>query len=112
MSLRLAILNRVVRLAIVLCTLALCLPAVAQGNYIVGTTDGILSLYDLTTNLSITTIKGTGVSSLLPGPNNRLAFAPKGTYLSVLDTTIQREIDRLADVTGDVAATTPDGKVL
>ncbi len=90
----------------------LCAPLAAQENYLVSTADGTLSLYDLTTNTSITSVKGTGLSDVLPGPNTRLAFALNSDYLSVIDTTVQREVRRLTAVNGLSAALTPDGKLL
>src|SRR5581483_11636148 len=52
------------------------------------------------------------LSSVLPGPNNRLIFGPSGDYTSVIDSTIQRETVRVADANGLSAATTPDSKLL
>ena len=105
-------LSRRFPLSLLIATLlaTMCYPAVAQENYLVGTQDGKLSLYDLATNSLITSIKGgTGA---VPGPNNRLAFAPNQDYLSVVDTTVQREVARLDGVSGTAAALTPDGKLL
>ena len=110
---RFVVSNLVRRSLIVLCVVILCLPAITQENYLVSTVDGVLSVYDLATNSLVTSAKGTtGLAAVLPGPNGRLAFSPNGDYLSVVDTTIQREIRRLTNVNGLVAATTPDGKLL
>lgn len=101
-------------LGLVIAALLVCVsrPLPAQENYLVSTIDGTLSLYDLTTNTSITSAKGTGLSDVLAGPNRRLAFALNSDYLSVMDTTIQREVRRLTDVNGLQGAMTPDGKLL
>ncbi len=103
-----------IALRLLVAALLVCVshPLLAQENYLTSTADGTLSLYDLTTNAPITSIKGTGVSDVLAGPNTRLAFALNGNYLSVIDTTIQREVRRLTDVNGLKAAMTPDGKLL
>ncbi len=113
MYLPLALLNRVARVLIALCTLALCLSAAAQESYLVSTTDGLLSLYDLSSNtLKTTTTTDTGLAAVVSGQNNRLAFAPNGDYLSIFDTTIQREVKRLTGVNGLTVAITPDKKTL
>ncbi len=113
MSSRFSHLNRVLPLAIFLSLFVLGLSALAQENYIVSTQDGTMSLYDLATNSLITSAKGgIAMSAVLAGPNNRLLLAPSGDYTSVVDTTLQREILRIADANGLAGAMTPDGKLL
>jgi hypothetical protein len=101
---------------------------IAQERYLVSTGDGLLSLYDLTTNTLIEAVKGSlglnqnaVISSRgvpIPGPNNRLAFDVSGGYVSVIDLTINRETDRLLrDVLGrnsgdKFGSITPDGRYL
>ena len=88
-------------------------PLLAQENYLVSTEDGWLSLYDLATSTLITSTKlDMALSSVVPGPNNRLAFGPSGDYTPVVDTTIGRETVRIPDANGFAAAMTPDRKLL
>ncbi len=88
-------------------------PLLAQERYLVSTEDRWLSWYDLATNTLVTSAKGgMSLSSVLPGPNNRLIFGPSGDYTSVIDSTIQRETVRVGDANGLSAAMTPDSKLM
>ena len=102
-----------------LCLLALIQQGRAQEKYLVSTDDGLLSLYDLTTNSFIEAAKGSlGGGVPVPGPNSRLAFDLSGAYLSVIDLTINRETNRLLrDILPSSswppnATLTPDGRYL
>ena len=100
-------------LLVLVCGACCCQPLLAQENFLVTTNDDILSLYDLATTSLIESTKVTANSfSLVPGPNNRLAFYLSSTGLSVVDLTINRVVKRLKDVSADTGAMTPDGKFL
>ena len=67
--------------------------AIAQEAYLVTAGDGSLSAYNLATNSRIeTTTAGLGKGYVVAGPNQRLAFTVSGAYISVIDLSIQREI--------------------
>ena len=116
-----------VSLLLVFVLTLLCSSAFPQENYLVTTNDGLVALYDLATNAFIESTKGSlGYSQALNyegegvpvrGPNNRLAFVVSAEYISVIDTTLNREIKRL-NYTGPTSlflpqgAITPDGKFL
>lgn len=86
-------------------------PGSAQENYLVATDDGTLSLYDLTNNTWIGSGKIMPLPySVVPGPNNRLAFVTPATgYATVVDTSIGKVVARLTGVHGPTGTLTPDG---
>jgi hypothetical protein len=88
-----------------------------QMSYLVTASDSSLNLYDLATSNLIKKInQGSGDGSVASGPNSRLAFVSSGGYLSVIDLTIGREIQRIRNVYaspyGPSMAFTRDGKWL
>ena len=91
-----------------------CQTLAAQENYLVVTSDGVGSLYDLATNTFIESIKGNPLTyNVATGANNRLAFEVGGIpYASVVDTTIAREVARIQNVSAPSIAMAPDGKSL
>ena len=86
----------VVSLAAVFFLVLLPVMAMAQEAYLVTAADGSLSAYNLATNNLIeTTTAGLGKGSVTVGPNQRLAFISGGDYISVIDLSIQREIQHI-----------------
>ena len=105
----------VVSLAAVFFLVLLPVMAMAQEAYLVTAADGSLSAYDLATNNLIeTTTAGLGKSNVAVGPNQRLAFISGGNYISVVDFSIQREIQHNFSyyVAGGPLVFTPDGQYL
>ena len=89
--------------------------AMAQEAYLVTAGDGSLSAYNLATNNLIeTTTAGLGKSYVVAGPNPRLAFTVSGAYISVIDLSIQREIQNNWNyyVALGPMTFTPDGQYL
>ncbi len=89
--------------------------AVAQEAYLVTTSDGSLSAYNLATNNLIEmTTAGLGKGNVTVGPNQRLAFISGGDYISVIDLAIQREVQHVLGYYGNQGplAFTPDGRYL
>src|ERR1022692_2623827 len=91
------------------------LAASAYEAYLVTAADASLNLYNLSTNNLIETItSGLGKSSVVVGPNNRLAFVSTGSSLSVIDLTVGREVRRIQGlyIASGSMTFTPDGKWL
>jgi WD40 repeat protein len=91
------------------------LAASAYEAYLVTAADASLNLYNLSTNNLIETItSGLGKSSVVVGPNNRLAFVSTGSILSVIDLTVGREVRRIQGlyIASGSMTFTPDGKWL
>ena len=104
-----------VYLASVLALLLLRSAAMAQESYLVSAADGSLSAYNLATNNLIeTTTAGLGKDYVAVGPNQRLAFTTGGDYISVIDLSIQREIQHALGyfVESNPMVFTPDGRYL
>ena len=83
----------------------------AQESYLVSTTDGVVSMYDLATNTLVASTKLSGNSfNMVPVPNPRLAFVSVlSSYYSVVDTTLDREVTRIKGVHASSGTMTPDG---
>lgn len=113
MYMRLGLFNRIARVLIALCTFTLCLSAAAQESYLVSAEDGKVSMYDLATNTLLTSVKLSGSSfNMVPSPNPRLAFVSvRSSYYSVLDMTLDREMDRIQGVQASSGTFTPDGSM-
>lgn len=93
------------------------LPSTATGQeaYLVTATDGSLSTYNLANNNLIeTTSAGLGKGYVAVGPNPRLAFTTGGDYISVIDLSIQREIQHALGyfLETNPMVFTPDGRYL
>jgi len=85
----------------------------AQERFLVGTSGAFFGLYDLATNSLIEEVRAASAITVLPGPNNRLAFSISDAYVSVVDLTIGREIKRIQGIgRAESAALTSDGKLL
>jgi hypothetical protein len=105
----------VVSLAAVFFLVLLPVMAIAQEAYLVTAADGSLSAYNLATNNLIeTTTAGLGKGSVTVGPNQRLAFISGVDYISVLDLSIQREIQHVLGyfLESGPMVFTPDGRYL
>ena len=105
----------VVSLAAICSFVLLSLTAIAQESYLVTAADGSLSAYNLATNnLLETTTAGLGKGSVTVGPNQRLAFISGGDYISVIDLSIQREIQHVLGyfLESGPMVFTPDGRYL
>src|SRR5262245_41321500 len=79
-------------LVLVLLLAASCKTLLAQENFLVATSDGMLNLFDLTSYSQLQTVR-TGYPfaySLVPSPNPRLAFVP--AFGIVADTSIGRRV--------------------
>src|ERR1019366_7841183 len=101
--------------AVVILFLNGALAASAYEAYLVTAADASLNLYNLSTNNLIETItSGLGKSSVVVGPNNRLAFVSTGSILSVIDLTVGREVRRIQGlyIASGSMTFTPDGKWL
>ena len=88
-----------------------------QMSYLVTAPDSSLNLYDLATSNLIKKInQGSSDRAVAIGPNSRLAFVSSGSYLSVIDLTIGREIQRIRNIYassyGPSMAFTRDGRWL
>src|ERR1019366_2999977 len=91
------------------------LAASAYEAYLVTAADASLNLYNLSTNNLLETLpSGLGKSSVVVGPNNRLAFVSTGSSLSVIDLTVGREVRRIQGlyISPGSMTFTPDGKWL
>ncbi len=89
--------------------------AAQQPAYLVTAADSSVSVFDLATNNLIEKInEGNGEHVLSTGPNPRLSFVGCGPFLSVIDLTIGREVQRIwgvyASLSGTSIAFTKDGK--
>src|ERR1035441_9779993 len=101
--------------AVVILFLNGALAASAYEAYLVTAADASLNMYNLSTNNLIETItSGLGKSSVVVGPNNRLAFVSTGSSLSVIDLTVGREVRRIQGlyIASGSMTFTPDGKWL
>ncbi len=90
----------------------LCRPIAAQESFLVSTSDGFLSLYDLAsyTPLQMVRIGYPGASSLVASPNPRLAFVAASGI--VADMSVARQVGTIPIVYGTIGAMTTDGKYL
>ena len=86
-------------------------PGLAQESYLVSTSDGVVSMYDLATNTFVTSTKLSGNSfNMVPAANPRLAFVSVLTsYYAVVDTTLNREVARINGVQASSGTISPDG---
>ncbi len=104
-----------VSLAAVFLSVLLPVMANAQEAYLVTAQGGSLSAYNLATNSLIeTTTAGLGKGNIAVGPNPRLAFISAGSYISIIDLAIQREIQQSLGVFVGAGPLifTPDGQYL
>jgi hypothetical protein len=88
-----------------------------QLNYLVTAPDSSVSVFDLTTNNLVKKInQGSNEYSIVVGPNSRLAFVGSKSYVSVIDLTIGREVQRIRNVgastIGSSMTLTRDGRYL
>ncbi len=105
----------VIAMTVAVIFLSGALAAYAQEAYLVTAADASLNLYNLSTNNLIETItSGLSKSSVVVGPNNRLAFVSTGSSLSIIDLTIGREVRRIQGlyISPGSMTFTPDGKWL
>ena len=82
--------------------------------YLVNGFYGGLGVFDMATGTQLANVNASSNNfSIAVGPNPRLAFISAGSYLSVVDLTIQREITRLPQITvSRFSAFTSDGRYL
>jgi len=109
------------RMCSAVCLLALfviCSLARAQERYVVSSVDGNLNVYNLSDNSFVESFgAGANPFQIVVSPNHRIGYFPNldNAYASVVDFTIQREIERIygIDASGNLTAgLTPDGKLL
>lgn len=106
------------RVIAAICLLAFCILTnstlvLGQESILAGARYSSLSLLDLKSQKTKEVIDSGYVDwSVAVGPNPRLALVSGGDYLSIVDLTIGREINRVEGVSLGASAVTSDGKML
>lgn len=106
------------RVVVALCLVAFCILTnstivLGQESILAGARYSSLSVLDLNSQKTKEVIDSGYINwSVAVGPNPRLALVSGGDYLSIVDFTIGREINRVAGVSLGASAVTSDGKTL